>query len=820
MKLRRNNIQMDDSMIGLELTPPAFGDKPVIATQQLFTVLHGLGSASQSHVKSFRLSLEIIATQAEGIRYVVRMPDYLTDTFEEIVGAYLPEVRVTLDTKPIDLLENTAVARFGQQKHFAYPLRNHELPDSFDPIVYIAGAMTKLAPSETAVFQLVIRPINMKRSLKLRQKLLRNEDVTPDLQGGSSPLGRSLVKGLNKLSFALTDSVTYVYHGSSRSGQQSAQKAAATKHDVQQGLKPARSLTSLEQEQSVAMYDKLAQPLFQTEMRALVSTTSVSETKRRVTSLCSALTSYSVNGYQALVQKRSGSLQDFQDRVVSSSIKHSAIFSVSEVAGLYHFPHSETARTENVIKALSRSLAAPLSLKSNPNFDVVLGVNDYHGTKTAIGLTAAERERHVYIIGGTGNGKTTMLQYAIVQDMQAGKGLAVVDPHGDMAETLLEHVPLDRLDDVVYFNPDDIGYPIGLNLLELPEGLSDDELIREKDLITESVISIFRKIFSDDDSGGHRVEYVLRNAVQTALTAPDATLFTIFELLNNPKYRKQVVGKLDNEDLKNFWRHEIGKAGEMQRVKMAAGITAKIGRFLFSASAKRILEQPKSTIDFDDIVNSGKILICNFSKGLLGEDTSELFGITVLAKLQLTSLRRARIAQSDRLPFYLYVDEFQNFATQSFVQMLSESRKYKLFIIMAEQSTSQQQDKDMVNIVLANTGTVLSFRTGNPEDERLLLPLFSPFLEKNEIANQAPYNFYARLSATKSQEPVSGSTLLLPQAGNSLVAAEVILRSRSHYALEVRQPKETKPQPVQLTKKKKQTLKPIALSPENVLEPN
>jgi type IV secretory pathway VirB4 component len=172
----------------------------------------------------------------------------------------------------------------------------------------------------------------------------------------------------------------------------------------------------------------------------------------------------------------------------------------------------------------------------------------------------------------------------------------------------------------------------------------------------------------------------------------------------------------------------------MQKVKMAAGITAKIGRFLFSASAKRVLEQPRSTIDFDEILD-GKILICNFSKGLLGEDTSELFGIAILAKLQLASLRRARIKQANRKPFYLYVDEFQNFATPSFVQMLSEARKYKLYLTMAEQTTSQQDEQQMVNIILANVGTVICFRSGNPSDEKLVLPLFEPYIEKGEIAN-------------------------------------------------------------------------------------
>jgi hypothetical protein len=377
-----------------------------------------------------------------------------------------------------------------------------------------------------------------------------------------------------------------------------------------------------------------------------------------------------------------------------------------------------------------------------------------------------------------------MLQYAIVQDMLAGQGIAVLDPHGDLAETILQHVPDDRLDDVIYLNPDDLARPIGINLLELRPGLSGDELLREKDLITEAVISVLRKIFSEDDSGGHRIEYVLRNTIQTALTTEGATLFTIFRLLNNTKYRQSVVRDLADEDLKNFWNNEIGKAGEFQKVKMAAGITAKIGRFLFSASARRMLEQEKSTIDFEDILSSGKILICNFSKGVLGEDTSTLFGTTVLAKLQVAALRRAKQPQAERRPFHLYVDEFQNFATMSFVQMLSEARKYKLFLTMAEQSTAQQDQQRLVDIILANVGTVICFRTGSPADEFRLLPLFKPSIQEGELANLPAYSFYARIMSVQAQEPMSGVTLLLAKDGSNARRAEVIKLSRDRYGVE------------------------------------
>jgi hypothetical protein len=353
-----------------------------------------------------------------------------------------------------------------------------------------------------------------------------------------------------------------------------------------------------------------------------------------------------------------------------------------------------------------------------------------------------------------------MLEYVIMQDIENGKGLAVIDPHGDLAESILSRIPEHRLKDVIYLNPDDLDHPIGINLLEIDRTLTGNDLLREKDLITESVISVMRKIFSSDDSGGHRVEYILRNCIQTALTIEGATLFTIFDLLNDPKYRRKVVKALDDDNLKHFWQNEIGKAGSYQKVKMSAGITSKIGRFLFSASAKKILEQEKSTIDFMEIINGGKILICNFSKGLLGEDTSTLFGTAILSKLQVASLRRARINQKDRRPFYLYVDEFQNFATTSFVQMLSEARKYKLFLTMAEQSTSQQEHKRFVDLILANVGTIICFRIGSPADEDFILPLFKPFISRGDISNLPAYTFYAKLASLDAQEPMSGMTII------------------------------------------------------------
>ncbi|HEU4914904.1 MAG TPA: DUF87 domain-containing protein [Candidatus Saccharimonadales bacterium] len=734
----------------LEIIPPKHSEKSLLATQQLFTVLQQTIGSNKT------ASLEIISSRKEGVRYLIRISSQDIEALQRQVASYVPDARFreVKDEPQVLTGSVTTISQPSQRRHYAYPLiQNEELKQS-DVVAYVAGSMSKLKPGETMALQMVIMPFSSRWANRIYNKILNTGYAQIDGKLQNFIIARWWVWAAALLIGALTNNISLALSW----GFIFLVASLFVKRD-------GPVLTPHEQELYQSVLNKLGQPLFRTDVRIVVT----AETPQRANQLFKGVSGSLApldSPFQALgdaARFRNRFTYRFREfkfihRLPSLLVTNSSVFAASELASIYHFPYG-TITTEGMVRSHSRTLPATLGMKNN-DFDVVLGQNSHHGEVTPIGLTAAERERHMFIIGGTGNGKTTMLQYAIAQDIQNGKGVAVVDPHGDMAEELLRHIPDERINDVIYFNPDDLAHPIGMNLLELTPGLDGDELLREKDLVTEAVVSVFRKIFSEDDSGGHRIEYVLRNAIQTALYVQDATLFTVYDLLNDPGYRKKVLTTIDDKNLINFWKQELGKAGDMQKVKMAAGITAKIGRFLFSASAKRILEQPRSTINFDEILE-GKILICNFSKGLIGEDTSELFGIAVLAKLQLASLRRARLKQTDRKPFYLYVDEFQNFATPSFVQMLSEARKYKVYLTMAEQTTSQQDEQQMVNIILANVGAVICFRSGNPSDEKLVLPLFEPYIKKGEIANLPSYNFYMRASAQKSQEPLSGETIVL-----------------------------------------------------------
>ncbi|MEX2007308.1 MAG: type IV secretion system DNA-binding domain-containing protein [Candidatus Levyibacteriota bacterium] len=751
---------LDEKSVLLELTPPSFTEKEAYTTEQLFSLIHALGNQRSFTDRLIgnktRFSLEIVSTQKEGIRYLVRTTQAQVNTLRRSLLSYLPQLKVKTVSEylPENIEPQHRIIEFKLSRHFAYPLKKHDELYKHDPIAYITGMMTKLLPDELVSLQIVLTPTKSKETRKISKLILHNGDVVHYLNS---------IKFLRLISRAPS-------------------KTTGTR-------------TLFEQELMHSIDVKIDQPLFETTTRILLVFKDEGSLTERAQGLKSSFATFSTSGYQSIKPKRYFNLNFirkylffvFKKRLLSFTNK--SLLSVSEVSDIYHFPYTSITKTEDLVKVHSKELPAPLSLKKGHNLDVIYAKNNYGGTTTQIGLTKEERVRHMYVIGATGTGKSTMILSMAKQDMQNGKGVSVIDPHGDLAESLLTLVPEKRKDDLIYFNPDDIKHPIGLNLLELTPGLDEDEMLREKELITEGVISLFRKIFSEVWSAhAHRLEYLLRNTMQTALTLENPTIFTVYDLLNNPDYQKKVIQGLEDENLKNFWKYEFGKAGDYQRVKMVGPVTARIGRFLFSPTAKRIMEQTKSTINFDNILDDGKILICNLSKGKIGEDTSEVLGIMILTKIQLASLKRARTQEKNRAPFYLYVDEFQNFATPSFIQMLSEARKYGLNLTMAEQSTSQQKDKNLVNVLLANVGTVVCFRSANPQDEVLMLPQFAPYIDKGEISNLPSFHFYSKIAAINPEEPFSGETVPVEITFDKNKIEKLIQLSRDRNAIIYQKP--------------------------------
>jgi hypothetical protein len=757
-KLLILGIYLNEKQIILEITPPEFIEKEAYTTDQLFSVIHALGKQKTFKDRligrTAQFSLEIVSTKNNGIRYLIRTTPEKANTLKKTLISYLPQIIIKTvdDYLPKNYKElrnnNYKIVEYKLRNHFAYPLNKQNLLNKHDPISYITGMMTKLNSQELVSLQIILSPVVLKETKKIAKYILKNADTLTYLN--SKKIFRFLSRSPSK---------TIIRH------------------------------SSYEKNIIESIEEKNRQPLFKTSLRLLLISENNEDISERLSGISSSFASFASSEYQSITFRKYLNLKlmnklqlfSFKKRL---SIMSKSFLSVSEVSSIYHFPFANVISTEDLVKTHSKTLPAPLSLKQPNKYEVIFGQNHYGGTITNIGLTEEERATHMYIIGRTGSGKTTMMFSMAKQDIEQRRGLAFLDPHGDVSDDLLSVIPKERINDLVYINPIDLKYPIGINILELTKGLDADEAELEKEVICEGVISLFRKVFSKEENvNAHRIEYILRNAIYTAFTVPNCTIFTVYDLLNNPPFQKQVISKLQDENLKNFWKFEFGRAGDYQVVKMVGGVTAKIGRFLFSPTAKRILEQSASTINFDKLMDEKKIIICNLSQGKLGEDTSKLLGTTIMTKIQQAALKRANIKEAERVPFYLYVDEFQNFATHSFTKMLSEGRKYKLRVILAEQSTSQQDDRNIVNVILANVTTVVVFRSANYIDEELMLNQFAPYLERGEISNLPKYSFYIKISAIVPQEPFSGVTIHSEIKEDNRLRDQLIEASRKNNAI-------------------------------------
>ncbi len=769
----------------LELVPPRNTEISSFTTTQLFQIISGLlrqqSFTDRLLLRQLSSSLEIASQKETGIRYLLRLPKALAEPAEKSLLAYIPglQIKEAADYLPVKLPlgVRAKVLDFKLAGHFALPLNEQVDLGKHDPLLYLTSNMTQLKENETLAIQLVLRPLTSSAQRRVRRNAVKLQlpDIVSQRSVDKTAAGiESLVQLAMTPLFVLAEFVT-------------GQKTLVPCRKIS----PAKSqVTAQDMDDSVCR--KVDQQLFEGSLRALLII-EPKQLRMRERGLVSAFMSFLHPAGQSLSAKRNLLWKvgkqlrwwQYKNRLNNRQL----ILSSSEVGALYHFPYTKLSRTEDFNKSKSQELPTPLSFKNRTDLDVVFGHNYYGNRATEIGLTDDERSRHMYLIGQTGSGKSTAIYHMAKGDIQKGRGVAVIDPHGDLAEDLLATVPEERINDVIYFNPFDIAHPIGINLLELPPGLTEDELELEKEFACESIVSIFRRIFNKgENTDAHRIEYILRNTIHTAFTVEDATIFTVYELLNNPQFQKQVIGRLKDENLRSFWKNEFGKAGDYQIVKMVGGVTAKIGRFLFSPIAKRILEQPKSTINFESILDNQKILICNLAEGRIGEDTSQLLGTIVIAKIHQAAQRRARKELSSRTPFYLFVDEFQNFATSSFTKLLSGGRKFGLRITIAEQSTAQQSDRSIVDVILANTGVVVCFRTASPVDEELMLAQFSPLVKNGDIANLPRHKFYMRLAAIEAEDPFSGETIPInhdkdPEKLNALINA-----SRKNYAIVYQKP--------------------------------
>lgn len=412
------------------------------------------------------------------------------------------------------------------------------------------------------------------------------------------------------------------------------------------------------------------------------------------------------------------------------------------------------------------------------------GRANFRNQDRLFGIRRADRRQHMYVIGKTGTGKTSLMHNMIVQDIANGEGVCVVDPHGELVEDILTKIPEERVQDVVYFNPADMEYPIGFNVLELPD-------LRYKHLAASGLMGIFTKIWSGVWSA--RMEYILNNAILALLDTPGTTLLGIPRLLVDKEYRDMIIANIKDPVVKAFWVNEYEEWSAQFRNEAIAPIQNKVGQFLSTEIIRNIVGQAKSTINIPQIMNKGKIFLVNVAKGNVGEDNSALLGAMLITSIQLAAMERVRLPEEERVDFYLYVDEFQNFATDSFANILSEARKYRLNLTLAHQYVGQlvtDVSTKVRDAIFGNVGTMIVFRIG-ASDAEFLESEFDPEFTPQDMVNLPNFHAYLKLMVNGvTSRPFSAATLPPFRIQSSEHEREKIVEAsrkryaRPHYAVE------------------------------------
>ena len=460
------------------------------------------------------------------------------------------------------------------------------------------------------------------------------------------------------------------------------------------------------------------------------------------------------------------------------------ILNLAEIATMYHFPTMAVANIPNISWHKTILSDPPENLpvaegvtdeeKGEINF---FGQTQFKNKPTNFGIKLKDRRRHMYLIGKTGSGKSTLIANMAINDMRNRRGFCVIDPHGDLCETLLDYIPSYRINDIVYLDPGDHERAFSLNPLEVQDDV-------QKELVVSGIVAIFQKLYGF--SWGPRLEYILRNSLLSVIEMPNPTLLMVPEVLTNQRFRNKVVDNLKEEVLRNYWKNEFEKMPDRLRSEAMAPILNKVGQFIQSTVIRNIIKSHHSTIDLARVMNEGKILLLNLSQGRLGEDNAALLGAMIITKIQLAAMARVSLAEDDRRDFYLYVDEFQNFATSSFIKILSEARKYRLNLVLANQYIAQVPE-DVRAAIFGNAGTMLSFLIG-ATDAAYMAKEFGERFKEEDLLALGNYQAIIKLCVDNiTQAPFMAHTLPLPRSITQN-RQKVITSSKQRYTKVVNKP--------------------------------
>ena len=734
-------LNVDSVLLMLEI--PRANDKKELAAEQLFASLHGIlrdrEELKNSGGVQEHLSLEIVSTGGQ-IRFYVWVPKILQSFVEGQIYAQYPTVQIyRMDNDYVDTRDKYPVkytAELTLTENEALPIKTF---DNFevDPLAGITGTLAKLNPdnSEELWIQILTRPIPDSWHKKT-DRWIRKVKSGKRLFGGSSTSG---------IDWTWVAEALFAFFRPPAGGSGSdAPKVELSERAKTQIAKAEEKATKLGYEVKIRLsYLGQDQINAKLNMQALVGT-------------FKQYNSTNLNGFRLTDGSfKDESLDNYRMRRFTD---HGFILNISELASVYHLPHT-SVETPNIVWATSKTAEPPAQLplvNGEPAHDEnisAFGLTNFRGINHQFGMYRRDRSRHVYIIGQTGAGKSGMLELFALSDVFYNQGYCIVDPHGDFATNNLRFVPESRINDVVYFNPADTEYPVAFNPLELSDPA-------RKPNVSSEVIGVRTRMFGD--SWGPRLEHILRYTLLALLDRPEATLLDISRMLTDKDFRKETLDYCRDVTVLQFWKHEFGQWNEKQVNESIAPVLNKVGAFTANPIIRNIIGQPKSSFDIRKIMDEGKILVVNLSKGLIGEDNAGILGAFIVTKVQLAAMSRSDIPDvADRRPFYLYVDEFQNFATDSFAVILSEARKYGLNLTVANQYISQMTDS-VRDAVFGNVGTTISFRV-SADDAPILSKQFEPTFEAQDLLQMNNRNFVISMIINGEKVPAfSATTLSLP----------------------------------------------------------
>jgi len=473
-----------------------------------------------------------------------------------------------------------------------------------------------------------------------------------------------------------------------------------------------------------------------------------------------------INGFIGTRATNSASfLRQYRERTHASTY----IQSSKEVATLFHFPNTDYVH--HIVHVLARKSDPPQDLPREGEGDVsVFGVTNYHNNFVRFGVRLDDRRRHLYVVGKSGSGKSKLLELLIHEDLNRGRGVAVLDPHGDLVDNVMRYVPKSRVNDVVLFDPSDINNPIAFNPLE-----KVDEAYKMQ--LTIGFLDIFKKLFGDNWT--YRLEHVLRYTTLALLDSPNTTVLSILKMLNDKNYRQKIVARIQDNVVKSFWVSEFAAWSEKFDAEAITPLLNKVGQFVATNMIRNIIGQPITRFDIREIMDNKKIMLMKVSKGLLGEENSSLLGSMIITKMYQAAMSRANVPEEDRTDFYFYVDEFQNFATDTFYEILSEARKYHLNLTIAHQYMGQLSSR-IRQTVFGNIGSLVSFRVG-AEDAGVLEKEYEPIFKERDIINLGVREFYTKMSVKgEIREAFSGRTVDVPRVTDDH-SREIVETSRKKF---------------------------------------